>query len=229
VSNIQSLSHTSENRFFAGNSGETLINTFGIAIHQGVAELHGINFVMQARKSGAQNLLRGAEKISFNEVYSMHWKELCSIAARITRNKEVAEDIVQEVFLSLLNRNQEQPIENIRAFLIQALKYQCFNWFRCARIASEHLVRMERAGLEYTTENDVNFSLTDQALHNIVSSMPDRCREVFEMSRFQQFTNEEIAARLNLSQRTVENHLTRALKILRVSLKTLLIAVHLLQ
>ena len=194
-----------------------------IATHRSVNELHDTKFIMPARKQGAQIFLRGAENVSFNEIYSLHWKELCAIAARITKNKEVAEDIVQEVFLSLLNRNQEQPIENVRAFLIQALKYQCFNWFRSARIANEHLSRMAKAELENTTENDVNFILTDQTVHDVVSSMPDRCREVFEMSRYQQFTNEEIATKLNLSQRTVENHLTRALKILRVSLKMFLI------
>lgn len=154
----------------------------------------------------------------FSRIYALCWKELCSIAARITRDKAVAQDLVQEVFLSYL-KNNPQHIENVQAYLVQALKYQCFNWLRHARVAEEHLIRMKKALAENTTEEQVDLMFTADRVRDIVTEMPDRCREVFELSRFRQLSNEEIAAKLNINQRTVENHLTRALKILRFSLR----------
>lgn len=162
----------------------------------------------------------------FRDAYQQYWKELCSIAARITKDKAVAQDLVQEVFLSFLKKDQDRQILNVHAYLVQSLKYQCFNWLRNARIANEHLIRMDQAFVENTTENQVDLAFTNQVVQDIVATMPDRCREVFELSRFRQLSNEQIALKLRIDQRTVENHLTRALKILRVSLKFL--AIHML-
>ena len=169
----------------------------------------------------SQFTLHHTEKTLFSEIYQQYWKELCAIAAKITRDKAAAQDIVQEVFLSFLKKEKSKRIDNIHAYLIQAVKYQCFNWFRDARIANEHLVRMDKALVENTTENQVDLAFTNKAVEDIVKGMPSRCREVFELSRFQQLTNEQIAAKLNINQRTVENHITAALKILRLSFKSL--------
>lgn len=177
---------------------------------------------MTTAKQGAQFIVRGTEKLAFSDIYLLHWKELCAIAAKITKDKDLAKDLVQEVFLSFLKKDESKQIDNIQAYLIQALKHQCFNWFRHARIANEHLSRMDKAFFENTTENEVNLAFTNKVVQDIVTAMPHRCREVFELSRFKQLTNEQIASKLNINRRTVENHLTRALKILRVSLKFLI-------
>lgn len=181
---------------------------------------------------GARPILSAPDGRSFSDIYRQYWKELCTIAAHITKDKVAAQDLVQEVFLSFLRNSlpagggplhgqagHDRVINNIHGYLVQSLKYQCFNWLRHARIAREHLARMDKAVAENTTENLVNLAFTDQEVQQIVTSLPERCREVFRLSRVNQLTNEQIAAKLNINQRTVENHLTRALRILRLSLK----------
>lgn len=174
---------------------------------------------MASVKPGSKVTVQAIGARDFSEIYRTYWKELCTIAARITRDKAAAQDLVQEVFVSFLRKDETKQIENIHAYLVQALKYQCFNRLRNARIANEHLTLMDKCFVENTTENQVDLTFTTKEVQDIVTAMPDRCREVFELSRNKLLTNEQIATTLNINQRTVENHLTRALKILRVSLK----------
>lgn len=146
---------------------------------------------------------------------------LCSIGNKVTGDQEVTKDLVQDVFLSLLEKYEGKEIGNVTSYLIQALRYRCFQWLRNGKIADKHVARMNFVLFEDTTENAVNLRFLSEQIDEILTVMPQRPKEIFKLSRLENLPNEEIAARLNISKRTVENHLTKALQILRLSLRTL--------
>ncbi len=180
---------------------------------------------MIAHHRGVRFFVHKGERVSFEKLYLEHWKMLCSVANKLTNNQEATKDIVQEVFLSFLQRYQEKDIENVSAYLLQALRYKCFQWLRNDKIADRHLARMNTLLSENVTENDVGVRLLYDEIDKVVSEMPARPREIFKLSRYENLPNDEIAVKLNISHRTVENHLTKALQMLRMSLKTVVLVV----
>lgn len=166
---------------------------------------------------------QGEQKISFTELYEAHWQRLCSIGNAITGDQQVTKDLVQDVFVNFLQKYAEKEIGNVNAYLTQALRYECLRWLRDGKITDRHLSYMARAEAINTTEDQINEKFLSDRISEIVEGMPERPREIFKLSRFENLSNEDIAKLLNINQRTVENHLTRALQILRMSLKTILI------
>ncbi len=177
---------------------------------------------MATHHSGTPFFLYKGERISFEKLYEEHWKMLCAIGNKITGSQNVTKDIVQDVFVSFLEKYEQREIENVSAYLVQALRYKCFQWLRNEKIADKHIARVNRVLIEDCTENDVNVRFLSGQIEEILAGMPERPQQIFRLSRFENLPNDEIAARLNLNKNTVENHLTRALHILRLSLKTLL-------
>ena len=174
---------------------------------------------MTTHHKGSCFFTRGGDRISFEQIYAEHWKILCSIGNKITCDQNVTKDLVQDVFLSFLKRYEGKEIENVSAYLVQALRYECFQWLRNGKIVNRHVLRMKRVLAENNTENEVNATLLAEQVADVVSRMPARPKQVFVLSRMENISNDEIAEKLNINQRTVENHLTKALQMLRASLK----------
>lgn len=169
--------------------------------------------------SGAHYFLQGDKKISFTDLYEAHWRKLCSIGNAITGDQEATKDLVQDVFCSFLQKYEGKEVHNVSAYLTQALRYECLHWLRDGKIADRHLLYLSKADADTGTEDSLNVMFLSDKIEKIIASMPERPREIFKLSRFEHLPNDEIAKLLNINRRTVENHLTRALQILRMSLK----------
>lgn len=174
---------------------------------------------LTSHSPGSSTFIKADVSLSFDEVYREHWTLLCRIGDRITGNAVITEDLVQEVFVSFLGKYQAMQIDNVSAFLVQAMRYQCFWWLRTAKNVQKHLLLLEKLEAENTTENDLDLKILSERIEEIVSDMPDRPREVFKLSRFENLSTPEIATKLGIAQGTVENHLGRALHLLKLSLK----------
>ena len=155
-------------------------------------------------------------KKDFNLLFESHWHHLYAYAYNIVRDKEAAEDCVQNVFVDLCNRAEELEIEHPKAYLYQSVKYQC----------AKTLIRQKRYALTDPTtlqvvDYDAETELAEREveilkkLHEQVSLLPTKCQQVFRYSKFDKKSNKEIAKELGISISTVENHINKALKILR--------------
>ncbi len=166
------------------------------------------------------------KEMSFIDLYERYWERLCILALRFTKDRLSSEDLVQEVFADLLKRYDQKEINNIEAYLFQSIRFQCLNWLKYRKISREHLNRMDWAKRSNFTENEVSLRFINYDIKKIVAGMPPRPRQVFELSRFEHLSNSEIASRLNIKLSTVENHLSCALKTLRLFMKMLFIYFH---
>jgi RNA polymerase sigma-70 factor (ECF subfamily) len=164
---------------------------------------------------GKSDLITDRDNVNFIILYNTNWKWLCVYAYRITNDIEAAKDIVQQVFINLLDKDESLKILNISAYLKQSVRYQCLNWLRNNKIHKEILIRMESVIVEDITEKNIDIAHINEAIDCSLKQMTSRTKEVYVMSRLNYLTNSEIAKKLQISKRTVENHLTNALRIIR--------------
>jgi RNA polymerase sigma-70 factor (ECF subfamily) len=144
--------------------------------------------------------------------------------------------VVQDAFVKLWEiRNDLNPDSNIQNFLFTLVKNSCLNLLKRKQILLKHHEKIRWLEMHYQYESlarmgddYLEFNELKVKIELAISNLPDYCRKVFEMSRFEELKNREIAEKLAVSQKTVEAHLTKALKILRNELKDYLPAIALI-
>lgn len=152
----------------------------------------------------------------------MYWSDLYKFSYNIIKNKYVCEEIVQETFFSLWNKRQELEItHSLRAYLFTAIKFQTLNFIRSEKVRANYAASyaaFENKLVDNSNEEHVYVSDLKGRIETEVSKLPERCQQIFRMSRNEHHSIKNISDMLNLSHKTVENQLTKALKHLRSSL-----------
>lgn len=165
-------------------------------------------------------LSRGDEG-AFAQIYERFWLPLHRMAYQKTGSKETAEELVQDLFLRLWQRRESLSIDNLPRYLFAALKFSIIDWIE-SKAVHERFVAYSQAFSEVTS-NDAEGELALQDLTKTVDlaliTLPEKTQDVFRLSRYGQLTIPEIAARLGLSDKAVEYHLTRALGLVRAHLR----------
>ncbi|WP_121245756.1 sigma-70 family RNA polymerase sigma factor [Mucilaginibacter phyllosphaerae] len=164
-------------------------------------------------------LLTGGDERAFATIYDRYWKMLIGLAFNHTKNKFAAEEIVQEVFLSLWKRKSELAINCLNAYLATAIKFSVFKQLQQDKRQSR-LINLNYA----VTGNDlledkINAKFLQEYIDGLVEQLPEKCRLVYNYSRKEGLKNAEIAERLNVGEKAIEAHMTKALKVLRLNLK----------
>ncbi len=158
-------------------------------------------------------------EFAFNDLYNQYWPELYTYAYNIMRDKNVAEDIIQEIFIDIWLRLGKVDIQNHKAYLYKAVKFQCASKLK-NRIFSE--LQVEKIELALTIIERSDFA-QEELRHNLLERietraseiLPDRCLHVFRLRYYENMSYLEIASKLGISVSTVENQLNKALKLLR--------------
>lgn len=175
--------------------------------------------------NGLLELLRNGDQVAFTTIYGRHCAPLYRTALRMLGDPDVAKDVVQEVFIALFERSKNSVIGNLQAYLFQAAKYQCFMHLRSGRISEKHLSRLGAVMISNELEEQLDVQELEKLLNKSMAGLPEKCREVFYLSRFESLSNKKIAERLNISHKTVENQITKALKVLHMSVDKLIAVV----
>lgn len=167
-----------------------------------------------------EEMKRGKE-YAFDFFFNYYYPGLCVYAQKmISIPEQEARDLVQDVFIKFWNYREKSDIRfSIRSYLFASVKNRCFDLLRkkgkdvkMQEITNEHEITDESFETYVLLELEVLFKKS-------LDKLPERCREVFEMSRLHGLKNREIAARLDISEKTVENQMTKALHILKIELK----------
>lgn len=158
---------------------------------------------------------------AFEELYRRHWAYLIDAAYKRLQSRQKAEDIVQELFITLYQkRNFLEITVSLKAYLGRALKYRILNEFRSEGIRTTYAKSLF---LNDVCKNDFVEGVEAKDLHKKIetslASLPEKCRQVFLLSRREDMSNKEISLELNISVSTVEKHIGKALKILKEDLR----------
>ena len=163
--------------------------------------------------------LQEGNKLAFDALYDRYWDYVVNEAYKRIGHKEHAKDIAQEVFTSLWVRATETPINNLPAWLYIVTKNQVFKLFH----SQERFIPIPELITELESHGDRADAILlekelNRAYESLLSSLPDQQRIIFKMRYQDELSPLEIATELSLSQKTVRNHLGRALRKLRAAL-----------
>lgn len=165
--------------------------------------------------------LRQDNKEAFSLLFQKYYADLVLFCGSFVRDKSSCEDIVQSIFLKLWNDRKNIRIEtSLKSYLLRAVRNSCFDEFRHLEIVRQYESDPDHSVLDsYDTDNYILYSDLSAHLQQALDQLPAAYREAFEMNRFEGLKYREIAVRLNVSERTVEVRVSKALEMLRKLLK----------
>lgn len=161
--------------------------------------------------------LQNNDPHAYRELYTRYAPKLQAFATRFRMSREEADEIVQETFIRIwLHRHKIDADSAFSAYLITIARNLIYNQIRKTAFREDYkkdLMR-EKAGLEMPADSELK-----NLINKAVLSLPEKCRLIFRKSRFEGYTNAQIAEELRISKSTVENQLNKALKIIRKELE----------
>jgi len=163
-------------------------------------------------------LQQGNEK-AFSEIYRRYWEKLVAIGYFHTRDKQMAEEIVSDVLIGLWNRRQELEVRSLSAWLGTAVKYAVFKVMVRNQRRQDILAKQVGSGEDDETQKKQDARFMREFLDGVIETLPEKTRLVFRYSREDQLSVGEIAKKMELSPKSVEYHITRALKTLKKYIK----------
>lgn len=163
-------------------------------------------------------LLRDGDIKAFEEIYNRYWLSLFNKAFQIIKDQSVAKDITQDIFVSLWTNRKKADILNLSAYLYRSIRLKVFQTLRNNNISKKHLEKIGAIAFVHNTEEQLKLNEIQSQLDLHLSNLPNKCQEIFRLSRIEHLSNREIAKKLDISLKTVEGHITYALKYLRHNL-----------
>lgn len=161
---------------------------------------------------------------SFESLFRSEYKGLCFFAQMYVKDSEAAREIVQDAFLGLWEKRETiDTSRNIRSYLTTGIRNKCLNYLRDNKKFHTNLLEIENLPANDEQPDSINSDhLTEQELHTsiqtAISELPEKCREVFLLSRNENLKYREISEKLGISVKTVEAQMSKALQYLRTRL-----------
>lgn len=167
-------------------------------------------------------LMRADDRHAFNEIYERYWLKLYLSAFKKLRSADDAKDLVQDLFFSLWIKRYSLVVStSLSAYLFTAVKYRIINHIESNIVKGRYLESLNKTLTEYDDSTSAAIAADDlgQRIDGGIKMLSPKMREVFELSRYENLSVYEIAERLQLSEQTVKNQISRALKILRLHVR----------
>ncbi|HSA04124.1 MAG TPA: RNA polymerase sigma-70 factor [Tenuifilaceae bacterium] len=166
--------------------------------------------------------LRQGDEQVFETIFRTYYERLCNYANTILNDMDEAEEMVQSAFLTVWEKHDTLEIHtSVKSYLYRAVHNSCLNRVKHFKVRKTYgdSVKNQTELLHDDASQDLIGSELDAIVANAIDSLPDQCKLVFKLSRFENLTYAEIAEQLGISVKTVENHMVKALKVLREKLK----------
>jgi len=168
--------------------------------------------------------LAASEHDAMEYLFDNYYNSLCNHALRFVKDASVAEDVVQEVMLTIWKKRAQIKIESsLKAYLFRSVTNRSLNHLRDRRNRVEE-IEDKYMDVSADVEEEIYYNETEQIVMEHVNRLSPRCRQIFIMNRLDQMKYKEIAAELEISVKTVEHHIAKGLHILRDSLAGLRLA-----
>lgn len=158
---------------------------------------------------------------AFEQVFKANFKALHAYAFTFVKDRDTAEDMVQTAFIKLWEKSKSLEIHSsVTAYLYRSVYHECLNYFKHQKVRGMHETHVKHTGGQFSRDASEQFQVREleKNLSKALAELPEGCRTVFQMSRFESLKYQEIAEKLGISIKTVENQMGKALKILRLKL-----------
>jgi RNA polymerase sigma-70 factor (ECF subfamily) len=174
-----------------------------------------------SEKQALETIQSGNES-AFEMIFRSYYQPLCRYAYSFLEDKEEAEEVVQSAFITIWEKRKSLDIQtSLKSYLYRMVRNACLNVIKHEKIKQQHVTH------ELTVADTSNESVTQKVyatelelkISEAMKTLPEQCRLVFQLSRFEELKYQEIADQLQISVKTVENHMGKALKLMREQLK----------
>lgn len=162
--------------------------------------------------------VQSSDRDAFNTLFSQLWEAMYIYAASLVMNDSLAKDLVQDIWIDYWQRRESIDVKNIKSYLFRAIRYKCYNALRDTKFNKTQIEAANSIYIASDMELQEDFRELSNRIDASISQLPQRCQEVFRLSRIHNISNKEIAKQLNISHRSVENQISFALRRLRKDL-----------
>lgn len=171
-----------------------------------------------------QALSEGDER-AFLKIYETYWYKVFLIAYKRLGDKDIAEELTQDLFLKLWDRREELRPQKLANYLFVSIRNSVIDHIHSRLVADRYLdyYKAFNDASRETTEESVAFDDLSRAIEAGLSRLPAKTRDVFKLSRLNSWGHDKIAKHLHLSEKTVGYHLTKSLKFMRTYLREYLL------
>lgn len=172
--------------------------------------------------------LRDGNPLVFEEVFRLHYESLCRYAVSILKKQDEAEDLVQQVFVNFWENREKTIIsDSVKGYFFRSVHNKCLNAIKHHKVRAAYADHSSFFDTHYHLEVEENLQAEELQgrIDDAIESLPPECQRVFKMSRVDQLRHKEIAEKLSISVKTVENQIGKALKIMRTSLADYLVSI----
>ena len=162
---------------------------------------------------------------AFQEIYQRYWYKLFQVARRKVLFEEDAEEIVQDIFVDLWERREQLLINDLSKFLFKAVKYQILDYIKAQLVRQSYQNSNQLFNQNTDTQTEEQLALKDlnEAILTGIDQLPSKTQEIFRLNRLEGKSAKEIAALLQIPERTIEYHITQALRTMRSYLKDFIV------
>lgn len=162
---------------------------------------------------------------AFQEIYQRYWYKLFQVARRKVLFDEDAEEIVQDIFVDLWERREQLLINDLSKFLFKAVKYQLLDYLKAQIVRQSYQNSNQLFNQDTDTQTEEQLALKDlnEAILTGIDHLPSKTQEIFRLNRLEGKSAKEIAALLQIPERTIEYHITQALRTMRSYLKDFIV------
>ncbi len=158
---------------------------------------------------------RRIDSVYFKTIYEELYVDLCRFCLQYLRDEEIAKEIVQDQFVYLWEKRDEISIHtSIKSYLYKAVRNKSINYLKSkyANIDFEEETAVFNIADFNTPEHEIEKKELEHIINDAINNLPDKCFHIFSLSRYSPLSNKEIAEQLNITEKTVENQISIALK-----------------
>lgn len=166
--------------------------------------------------------LKEGKETAFEMIFKTFYKPLCTYAYSFVNDKDEAEEVVQAAFISVWEKRSGIEIQtSLKSYLYRMVRNSCLNVIKHEKVKKQHVAYEMATGdsSHESVSQAVMSSELEGKIYEAMKTLPEQCRLVFQLSRFEELKYAQIADQLDISIKTVENHMGKALKLMRVQLK----------
>ncbi|HNS11071.1 MAG TPA: RNA polymerase sigma-70 factor [Bacteroidia bacterium] len=180
-------------------------------------------------KTRLQALQDGDEK-AMESLFREFYQSSCAYANTFLHDIDESEEVVQQLFINLWEKRTSLKITgSFQAYLYKAVRNACLNKLKHEKVKKMHVEETLKSSISNRDDSiNVIHKELEKQIFNAIESLPEQCRLIFKMSRFEELKYSEIADQLNLSIKTIENQMGKALRIMREKLKDYLVLIFLI-
>lgn len=166
------------------------------------------------------NQIRSGNYSVYNDVFEKYYVRLCSYSASIVNNDSDAEDIVQEVFISIwANRKSISVHTSLKSYLYSAVRNSCMNFLHHKKYEKEYIdYQLKMGNKMHEFQNSIEFEELKEKLNICIGRLPERCKRIFTLSRLECEPHKKIAKILDISISTIKSQMGKALSLIKMCL-----------